>query len=63
LGPAWILKTGVWVEAKAVRHYAELLEAVRWDDETRAIIQKDQADEAGHIHKWQGLLERAGEVC
>lgn len=56
LGKRVVLKTGVWVEGKAVRHYAELLAAVQWDAETRAIIEKDQADEAGHIARWERLL-------
>ena len=62
MGTTAILKTGIWVEAKAVTHYAELLETVPWDDETRRIIEKDQADEQGHINRWRRLLEarRAG---
>ncbi len=56
-GPKAILKTGIWVESKAVDHYAELLETVEWDDDTRAVIQKDQADEQGHISRWRALLE------
>jgi len=57
LGERRVLKTGIWVEAKAVHHYAKLLGAVEWDDDTRSIIEKDQADEAGHIEKWRALLE------
>jgi len=52
-----ILKTGIWVETKAVQHYAELLEALDWDEETRKIIEKNQADEHGHINRWKRLLE------
>jgi len=59
LGKNAILKTGVWVESKAVHHYAELLETIEWDDETRKVIEKDQADEDGHINRWKGLLETA----
>lgn len=58
LGKKAILKTGIWVESKAVHHYAELLEAIAWDDETRTIIEKDQADEDGHINRWRTMLER-----
>jgi len=57
LGQRRILKTGIWAEAKAVHQYSELLSVVEWDDDTRAIIEKDQADEAGHIEKWRTLLE------
>lgn len=51
-----ILKTGVWVETKAVAHYAELLEQIDWDDETRKVVEKDQADEDGHINRWKAML-------
>ena len=52
-----ILKTGIWVESKAVQHYAELLDTIDWDEDTRRIIEKDQADEDGHISRWKTLLE------
>jgi demethoxyubiquinone hydroxylase (CLK1/Coq7/Cat5 family) len=57
LGPKAILKVGIWVETKAVQHYSQLLEKIEWDDETRKIIEKNQADEFGHIDRWQELLE------
>jgi demethoxyubiquinone hydroxylase (CLK1/Coq7/Cat5 family) len=56
LGPKAILKTGIWVESKAVKHYAELLETVDWDEQTRKMIEKDQADEGGHINRWRNML-------
>lgn len=56
LGPRAILRTGVWVESKAVHHYAELLATIDWDNDTRRVIEKDQADEAGHIGRWTSLL-------
>ena len=59
LGKKAMFKTGIWVESKAVRHYAELLETIDWDDETRRVIEKDQADEDGHIHRWRAMLEKA----
>jgi demethoxyubiquinone hydroxylase (CLK1/Coq7/Cat5 family) len=55
-GKKAILKTGIWVETKAVQHYAELLETIEWDEDTRRVIEKDQADEDGHINKWRALL-------
>ncbi len=61
LGRKAILKTGIWVESKAVTHYAELLEAAPWDETTRAIIKKDQSDEDGHIQNWQRLLKESDE--
>lgn len=57
LGKRAVLKTGIWVESKAVHHYAQLLETIEWDDETRKVIEKDQADEDGHICRWRGLLD------
>jgi len=56
LGPKAVLKIGIWVETKAVKHYAELLETVDWDEQTRKIIEKDQADEDGHINRWRNML-------
>jgi len=57
LGGKALLKTGIWVESKAVHHYAELLDTIDWDEETRKVIEKDQADENGHINRWRTLLE------
>jgi demethoxyubiquinone hydroxylase (CLK1/Coq7/Cat5 family) len=59
LGSKAILKTGIWVEKKAVRHYSELLRDIKWDEETRRIIEKDQADEEGHINRWRRLLKKS----
>ena len=57
LGTRAILKTGIWVETKAVHHYDELLSSIDWDEDLRKIIEKDQADEYGHINRWKELLE------
>ena len=54
-----ILKTGIWVETKAVHHYAELLKTIDWDEDTRKVIEKDQADEDGHINKWKKFLKES----
>jgi len=59
LGTRAILKTGIWVESKAVHHYAQLLATIEWDDRTRRIIEKDQADEDGHVARWTRLLQTA----
>jgi demethoxyubiquinone hydroxylase (CLK1/Coq7/Cat5 family) len=63
LGAKAILRTGVWVETKAVHHYAELLRTIDWDDDTRRIIEKDQADEDGHISRWKDLLRQASTAA
>ena len=57
MGRTAILKVGIWVETKAVRHYGDLLRTVNWDDDTRRMVEKDQADEYGHINRWEKLLE------
>lgn len=62
LGVGAILKTGIWVESKAVHHYAQLLQEIPWDDETRKVVEKDQADEGGHIARWTRLLEACSAV-
>jgi len=58
LGMKAILKTGIWVERKAVRHYDELLQKIEWGEETRRVIQKDQADEEGHVNRWRSFLKQ-----
>ena len=57
LGTKAILKTGIWVETKAVHHYDQLLNSIDWDEDSRKIIEKDQADEYGHINRWKNLLQ------
>jgi ubiquinone biosynthesis monooxygenase Coq7 len=57
MGRKAILITGIWVETKAVHHYEELLIGINWDEETRRIIEKDQADELGHIKRWKSFFK------
>ena len=57
-GTKAILKTGIWAEKKAVGHYGKLLKEIDWDADTRKIIEKDQADESGHIERWEAFLEK-----
>ena len=59
MGTERILKTGIWVENKAVEHYGKLLAGADWDEETRAFIEKDWADEYGHIARWEGFLKES----
>ena len=59
LGKRAMLKVGVFVESKAVDHYGHLLAEIDWDDETRKVVEKDQADEDGHINRWKALLQSA----
>jgi demethoxyubiquinone hydroxylase (CLK1/Coq7/Cat5 family) len=55
LGRKMILRTGIWAETKAVRHYSELLKSVEWDEDSRRVIEKDLRDEEGHIRMWRSL--------
>ncbi len=57
LGKRAMLKVGVFVESKAVDHYGHLLAEIDWDDETRKVVEKDAADEDGHINRWKALLQ------
>lgn len=63
MGEAVILKTAVLTEKKAIAHYTELLARVPWDEETRSFVEKDQADEIGHVERWRGLLRERSSVC
>ncbi len=56
MGPEARLRTAIWVETKAVRHYGKLLEEIGWDDDTRRILEKNLDDERGHIERWRKLL-------
>ena len=56
MGTKAILKAGIWVETKAVHHYGELLKTIDWEEGTRKIIEKFQADEYEHIKTWKALL-------
>ncbi len=59
-GTRAVLKTGIWVETKAVHHYGELLRSIDWDEDTRKVVEKDQSDEHGHINRWTKLLRGDG---
>lgn len=63
LGRRAVLKTGVWVESKAVHHYAQLLETIDWDEDTRKVIEKNQADEDGHVSRWRSMLAAVAPVA
>ena len=60
MGRRAVLRAGVWVEAKAVRHYGELLETIEWDEETRRVVEKNRSDEQAHVERWRGLLGAGG---
>ena len=56
LGERAVLNAGIWVEDRAVHHYSQLLAQIEWDDATRKVVEKNQADEQEHIHRWRTLL-------
>jgi len=56
LGRRWILKTAVWVESLAVKHYGELLQEIDWDDETRTVVARDWGNEKDHVRRWKSFL-------
>ncbi len=57
MGTEKVLKTGIWAETKAVDEYEKLLRTVDWDEDTRQVVQKNQADEHGHINTWRKFLK------
>jgi len=57
LGLKRVLRTGIWAESKAVEHYGKLLASADWDDETRAVIERDRADEYRHMATWKEFLK------
>ena len=61
MGTKAILKTGIWVETKAIAHYDELLGSIDWDEDTRKVIEKDQADEYGHVNRWRSFLDNPAQ--
>jgi len=37
------------------------LTEIEWDDDTRELLEKDRADEIGHVARWRHLLEHPEE--
>ncbi len=58
-GAKAVLKTGIWSENLAIKHYDELLETVDWEEDVRQIVKDNKADESHHIQQWQNLLKEA----
>jgi demethoxyubiquinone hydroxylase (CLK1/Coq7/Cat5 family) len=56
LGRKMTLRTGIWVETLAVKHYGELLKDIDWDDDTRAVVERNWNNEKGHVSRWKSLL-------
>jgi bacterioferritin len=51
------LKLDILVEERAVRDYQGFLNSVNFDDESRALMEKNMADEEEHIRAWKESIE------
>ena len=60
LGQRAALKTGIWVEERAVKDYQQLLDRVPFDDESRALVERNQEEEREHIRMWEESLAKLG---
>jgi ubiquinone biosynthesis monooxygenase Coq7 len=56
MGRRMILKTAIWVESLAVKHYSQLISDIPWDDDTRAMMEKNWDDEKHHVDTWTRFL-------
>jgi len=43
-------------EAGAVSHHGQLSKDAGWDEDTRKVVERSQADEVEHIERWGRLL-------
>jgi demethoxyubiquinone hydroxylase (CLK1/Coq7/Cat5 family) len=58
LGQRAALKTGIWVEERAVKDYQQLLDRIPFDDESRALVERNQEEEREHIRMWEECLAK-----
>jgi len=59
LGSSAVLRTGIWIEKRAIYRYEQLLAGVDWESDTRAMLEKNIADQYAHLHRWKDLLRSA----
>ncbi len=57
LGKAFILKTDIRIEKRAVRDYSDFLQRIDFDEKSTGLIQKNLEDEKVHIKRWEDSLE------
>jgi demethoxyubiquinone hydroxylase (CLK1/Coq7/Cat5 family) len=57
MGKMFILKTDIWVEAKAVKDYGAFLERLNFDDDSRVLVQRNLGDEKVHIKRWEDSIK------
>lgn len=55
-GRKMLLRTGIWVETLAVKHYGQLLQDIEWDDDSRIMIERDWNNEKDHVSRWKHFL-------
>jgi len=55
-GKMALLKVDIWVEQKAVKDYTAFLEKTPFDEQTRALVEKNREDEKEHIQYWQDSI-------
>ena len=57
ISKAFLLKTDIWIEKRAVRDYTNFLENVDFDDETRVLLRRIIEDENKHIDTWTSSIK------
>ena len=61
--PRRILKTGIWVESKAVHHYAAIARRRRVGRRDPGLRREGPGRRVGHVERWRRLLEHPEEPC
>jgi len=49
-------RMGIWTETKAVRHYSELIDSIRWDEKSLQILIRNRKDEEAHLSIWKKAM-------
>jgi bacterioferritin len=55
-GKMALLRVDIWVEQKAVRDYTAFLDKTPFDEQTRALVEKNREDEKEHVRYWQDSI-------
>ncbi|MBM3156686.1 MAG: ferritin-like domain-containing protein [Chloroflexi bacterium] len=53
MGKMFILKADIWIETKAVKDYGAFLQRLNFDEESKALVQRNLEDEKVHIKRWE----------
>jgi bacterioferritin len=57
MGKMFILKADIWVERKAVKDYGAFLQRLNFDEESKALVQRNLEDEKVHIKRWEDSIK------